>query len=61
MVGKEQCECREEEIENEMRTQIDYNLEHGIIAPTGDGHFRYSVRGLLFLWKQFAKDMIRLC
>lgn len=49
------------DIESEMRLQIDHNLERRIIQPADDGHFRYSVRGLFFLWKQFAKDMIRLC
>ncbi len=48
-------------IEHEMRQQIDHNLATGIILPTGDGHFRYSLRGLFFLWGQFLKDMIRLC
>lgn len=51
----------ESDIENEMKLQIVHNLDHGIIEPADDGHFRYSVRGLFFLWKQFAKDMIRLC
>ena len=49
------------DIEDEMRRQIDHNLEAGIIRLTGDGHFRYSFRGLLFLWKQFVRDMVRLC
>jgi hypothetical protein len=51
----------EEEIEREMKLQINHNLERGIITATGDGHFRYSVRGLFFLWWQFVKDMVRLC
>lgn len=49
------------QIEDEMREQIDHNLETGLITLTGDGHFRYSTRGLFFLWKQTVKDMIRLC
>lgn len=48
-------------IEAEMRAQIEYNLKSGIIRLTRDGHFQYSKRGLLFLWGQFIKDMIRLC
>jgi hypothetical protein len=48
-------------IEREMRSQVDHNLSAGIISLTGDGHFRYSKRGLLFLWGQFVKDMVRLC
>lgn len=49
------------QIEEEMRNQIDHNVERGLIEFTGDGHFRYSKRGLFFLWKQAVKDMIRLC
>ena len=48
-------------IEGEMRRQIDHNLATGVIELTGDGHFRYSKRGLFFLWGQFIKDMVRLC
>jgi hypothetical protein len=51
----------EEDVEADMRSQIDYNLECGLIRLTGDGYFRYSFKGLFFLWKQFVKDMIRLC
>lgn len=51
----------EEEIEHELRRQIDHNLQKGIIRLTGDGNFRYTLRGLLYLWKQFVRDMIRLC
>lgn len=48
-------------IESEMRRQLDHNLSTGIIRLTGDGHFQYSIRGLLFLWGQFIKDMVRFC
>lgn len=51
----------EETIEGEMRRQLDHNLNTGIIRLTGDGHFQYSRRGLLFLWGQFIKDMVRFC
>jgi hypothetical protein len=54
-------EAIEGDIESEMRRQVDHNLKSGIIRLTGDGHFQYSRRGLLFLWCQFIKDMIRLC
>jgi hypothetical protein len=54
-------ESLEENIEAEMRNQVDHNLSGGIIRLTADGHFQYSKRGLLFLWGQFIKDMIRLC
>lgn len=51
----------EEEIELELRHQIDHNLKRGIIKLTGDAHFRYTIRGLFYLWRQYVKDMIRLC
>jgi hypothetical protein len=51
----------EHAIEEEMRSQIDLNLASGIICLTNDGRFRYSTRGLFFLWGQFVKDMIRFC
>lgn len=51
----------EQEIEQEMKRQIDHNLQRGVISLTGDGNFRYTIRGLFFLWRQFVRDMIRLC
>jgi len=51
----------EDAIELEMRKQVEHNLAAGIIRLTGDGHFQYSTRGLIFLWGQFIKDMVRLC
>lgn len=51
----------ESEIEREMREQVAHNLQAGIIRRDGDFHFRYSPRGLFFLWGQFIKDMVRLC
>jgi len=48
-------------IEREMRNQVNHNIAAGIIRPTSDGHFHYSIRGLCFLWVQFIKDMVRLC
>jgi hypothetical protein len=51
----------ENSIEQEMRKQVAHNLSAGLIQLTGDGHFQYSNRGLIFLWGQFIKDMIRLC
>lgn len=51
----------EDSIEREMRRQVEHNLSSGIIELTSDNHFKYSKRGLFFLWGQFIKDMIRLC
>ena len=49
------------EIEMELKNQIEFNIEKGIIKPTGDGYFSYTLKGYFFLWRQFVKDMIRLC
>jgi hypothetical protein len=54
-------ETIEQSIEEEMRRQLQHNARTGIIHFTGDGHFQYSKRGLLFLWGQFIKDMVRFC
>lgn len=54
-------ETIETDIETEMSQQIEHNLSSGIIRMTKDGHFVYSRRGLLFLWFQFLKDMVRFC
>lgn len=52
----------EENIETEMKEQVQYNLSSGIIGLTEDGkHFQYSTRGLIFLWIQAIKDLVRLC
>jgi hypothetical protein len=51
----------EQTIEAEMKKQVEHNLATGIIRLTGDGHFQYSKRGLVFLWGQFIKDMVRFC
>jgi hypothetical protein len=51
----------EESIEKEMRLQLEHNHREGIIRLTGDGYFQYSQRGLIFLWGQFIKDMVRFC
>jgi hypothetical protein len=47
-------------MERELRDEIDHNLDRGLIKLSGHGTFRYSWRGLLFLWGQAIKDMIRL-
>ena len=49
------------QIETEMQAQIDHNIACGLIKMTDEEHFRYSVKGLFFLWFQSVKDMIRLC
>ncbi|MGA0845166.1 MAG: hypothetical protein ACO3RV_01380 [Luteolibacter sp.] len=50
-----------DQIEEEMKLQLDYNQQSRIIRYTSDGYFQYSTRGLIFLWGQFIKDMVRFC
>jgi hypothetical protein len=47
-------------IQRETRRQVDHNLDQGLITLSGEGTFRYSFRGYLFLWRQFLRDMVRL-
>lgn len=49
------------QVEDEMRKQIDHNVDCGLIKITSGNHFQYSTKGLFFLWFQSVKDMIRLC
>jgi Ca2+/Na+ antiporter len=51
----------DELVEEEMEEMIAYNLDLGIIEYSDEDCFRYSIRGLFFLWGQFLKDMVRLC
>ncbi len=54
-------ETIEDLMEGEVRSQIEHNLSRGIIVPsTEEGTFRYSWRGLFFLWTQILKDMVKL-
>ena len=48
------------QMESDMRRQIDYNLRSGVLKRDGRNLIRYSARGLLFLWFQFLRDLVRL-
>jgi hypothetical protein len=47
------------EIQNDLRTQIEHNLSVGVLTEAGDGAVRYSWRGLVFIWFQFLRDLVR--
>ena len=48
-------------IEQETGRQIKHNLESGLIKPGETaGTFRYSWRGLVYLYCQLVKDMVRM-
>jgi hypothetical protein len=46
-------------IQDDMRDQIQHNVAVGLLTPAGDGAVRYSWRGLLFVWVQFLRDLVR--
>lgn len=48
------------QLEHDMSTQIDHNIERGLLEPLGEDEFRYSWRGCVFLWLQVVKDMLRV-
>ncbi|MFY8215290.1 MAG: hypothetical protein ACOVMP_01660 [Chthoniobacterales bacterium] len=47
-------------IETDLRRQINHNLDIGLLARAGEDKIRYSARGMLFLWIQFLRDLVRL-
>ncbi len=47
------------EIQNDLRTQIAHNVAVGVLTQAGEGAVRYSWRGLLFIWFQFLRDLVR--
>lgn len=46
-------------LESDMRRQIEHNLACGVLKRDGTNLIRYSARGLLFLWLQFLRDLVR--
>ena len=47
------------DIQNDLRAQIAHNLNKGVLTPAGEGHIRYSWRGLVYIWFQFLRDLVR--
>ncbi|MDB6070401.1 MAG: hypothetical protein JWL81_1572 [Verrucomicrobiales bacterium] len=48
-----------DQMQADLDSQVKHNLGRGLIVETGDGTFRYSWRGCVYLWGQFLKDMVR--
>jgi hypothetical protein len=64
-VGLDDVEGQTEEsirthIETDLKRQIVHNLDIGLLAKAGEDQIRYSARGMLFLWFQFLRDLVRL-
>ncbi len=47
-------------LETDMHDQILHNLDRGLLVRDGTENIRYSARGMLFLWVQFLRDLVRL-
>ena len=47
------------EIQKDLRTQVAHNLATGVLARAGETEVRYTWRGLVFLWWQFLRDLVR--
>ncbi len=50
----------QQEIENDLRDQIDHNIKAGVLTETAGGEIKYSWRGMIYLWCQFLLDLVRL-
>jgi hypothetical protein len=53
-------DCIQAEIQRDLRAQITHNLAVGVLKQDSSGAVRYSWRGLLFIWVQFLRDLVRL-
>ncbi len=46
--------------EEDLRLQVEHNLQMGILIKTTDGAIRYTRKGLMFLWLQFLREFVKL-
>lgn len=49
-----------EQIESDLKRQVQHNIELGLLARDKSDQIRYSTRGMFFLWFQFLRDLVRL-
>ena len=54
------AEGMQTEIQNDLQKQVAHNLATGVLRKTGAGQVQYSWRGLMYLWLQFLRDLVRL-
>jgi len=50
----------QEEMEKDLRDQIEHNIHKGVLKQTAAGEVKYSWRGMIYLWCQFLVDLVRL-
>jgi len=46
-------------MQREMKLQITHNIDAGLLKRDGEHFIRYTARGMLFLWLQFLRDLVR--
>jgi hypothetical protein len=46
-------------VERDMETQMQHNIREGLLEAADEAHGRYSWRGMLFLWWQAVRDILR--
>jgi hypothetical protein len=49
-----------EVLQKELRAEVAHNLAAGLLIRAGESEVRYSWRGLVYLWCQFLRDLVRL-
>jgi hypothetical protein len=49
-----------EQIEADRRRQLRHNLAIGVLVKATENEVRYSLKGMLFLWGQALRDIVRL-
>lgn len=49
-----------EAMQNDFRAQIRHNLDLGLLREDGEQTIRYTPRGMIFLWLQFLRDLLRV-
>lgn len=48
-----------DEIEAELRRQLEHNIARGILVRDKNEMIRYSLRGMFYLWGQFLREFVR--
>ncbi len=47
-------------LKDDQRRLVDLNMALGVLKASGEGLCRYSWRGLIFLWTQLVKEIVRI-
>lgn len=53
-------DAMQDEIQKDLSAQVQHNLAVGVLKRDGGGSVRYSWRGLVYIYLQFLRDLVRL-